>query len=192
MKNYLFFLLPLSLFSSDINFTKTFSSNIASDMTSNKIIISTSRDNSEDINTIFEKYTDLFKTNELISSKLQEDIKADYSTSRFNGVLSYQVKSYSFEKLNDFIKELLYLKDEKNLSLNIQNQESLLSEKLQENIIHNLRVKAIKFSKNYENRISSDLNKICKTKDIKIKETKTTNNNTNLLKVIVDYKLECN
>ena len=191
MKKYLLFLLPLSLLSSDINFTKTFSVNIASDMISNKIKITTTRNNSEDITTIFEKYNDIFKTNDVITSKLNETINTNYTTNKYTGILSYDIKSYSFEKINDFVREILYLKDEKDLNINIQNSKYILSDRLKENIIHNLRIKAIEFSKPYENKISNDLNKICKTKDIKIKETKIAKSNTNVLKVIANYKLEC-
>jgi len=69
MKKYLFFLLPISLYSSNINFTKVFINEIASDMLSSKITITTSNESSDDITTIFEKYIDIFKTNELISIK---------------------------------------------------------------------------------------------------------------------------
>jgi len=105
--------------------------------------------------------------------------------------LTYSVKTYSFEKLNSFVKELLYLKDEKNLNINIQSAKSILSEKLKEQSIHALRLKAINFSKIYENKLSRDLNRICLTKDIKIKDEKIINNNTNILKLFVNYTMEC-
>ena len=191
MHKYLFFLLPFSLYSSEINFSKVFTNKVASDMLSNNITIKVTRDNSDDIETIFEKYIDIFKTNNLSSIKLKENIKVNYSTNIYTGILSYNVKSYSFEKLNDFVKELQYLKDEKNLNINIENTKSILSENLKEQSIHNLRVKAINYSKSYENKLSKDLNKICLTKDVTMKDKKTINNDTNILKVFVDYKLEC-
>jgi len=146
MKKYLLFLLPFSLFSSEINFTKTYTQEIASDMISDNIIIKTSRDNSDDIVTIFEKYNDLFKTNELISTKQKEQISSNFTSNKYTGILNYNIKAYSFEKLNDFIKDLLYLKDEKNLTITIEKPKYILSNKLEEKIIHNLRVKAINFS----------------------------------------------
>jgi hypothetical protein len=191
MKKYLLFLLPLSLLSSEINFTKTFKSEVASDMISDNIIIKTSRDNSDDIITIFEKYNDLFKTSELIYTKQKEQITPNYNTNIYSGNLSYNIKSYSFEKINDFIKELLYLKDEKNLTISIEEPKYILSNKLQEEITHKLRVKAINFSKTYVNKLSNDLNKQCELKDVKIQDVKTTIQNTNIIDLKVDYKMEC-
>lgn len=192
MKKYLFFLLPISLYSSSINFEKVFVSQIASDMLSTKITITTSNNNSDDIETIFEKYIDIFKTNNLESIINKKQITTNFTNqSSYNGILTYTIKTYSFEKLDSFVKELLYLKDEKNLNIKIQSPKAILSQNLQEQSIHNLRVKAINFSKTYENRLSKDLNKICLTKDIKIKDEKIINNDTNILKLFVDYKLEC-
>ena len=191
MKKYLFLLLPFSLYSSEINFSKTFTKQVPSDMISNQFDILVSRDNSDDITTIFEKYIDIFKTNELISIKLQDNIKANYNTNIYNGKLSYKVKTYSFEKLNDFVKELLYLKDEKNLTLNIQTAKSILSEKLKEQTFQSLRIKAINYGNIYQNRLTNDIRKSCLTKDIKIKDKQIINNITNTLKIFVDYKLEC-
>jgi hypothetical protein len=192
MKKYLFFLLPLSLYSSNINFEKVFVTQISSDMLSTKITITTSNNNSDDIETIFEKYIDIFKTNNLESIINKKQITTNFTNqSSYNGILTYTIKTYSFEKLDSFIKELLYLKDEKNLNIKIQSPKAILSENLQEQSIHNLRVKAINFSKTYENRLSKDLNKICLTKDIKIKDEKIINNDTNILKLFVNYKLEC-
>ena len=191
MKKYLLFLLPLSLLSAEIHFTKTFKAEVASDMISDNIVIKTSRDNSDDIVTIFEKYNDLFKTSKLIYTKQKEQITPNYNTNIYSGNLSYTIKSYSFEKINDFIKELLYLKDEKNLTIIIEEPKYILSTKLQEEITHKLRVKAINFSKTYVNKLSNDLNKQCELKDVKIQDVKTTIQNTNIIDLKVDYKMEC-
>jgi len=191
MKKYLFLLLPFSLYSSEINFSKIFTKQIPSDMISNQFDILVSRDNSDDITTIFEKYIDIFTTNELISIKLQDNIKANYNTNIYSGKLSYKVKTHSFEKLNDFVKELLYLKDEKNLTLNIQTAKSILSNKLKEQTFHALRIRAINYGKSYQNSLTNDIKRRCITKDIKIKDKQIINNNTNTLKIFVDYKLEC-
>ncbi len=191
MKKYLLFLLPLSLLSAEIHFTKTFKAEVDSDMISDNIVIKTSRDNSDDIVTIFEKYNDLFKTSKLIYTKQKEQIMPNYNTNIYSGNLSYNIKSYSFENLNDFIKDLLYLKDEKNLTITIQEPKYILSTKLQEEITHKLRVKAINFSKTYVNKLSNDLNKQCELKDVKIQDVKTTIQDTNIIDLKVDYKMEC-
>ena len=216
MLNKLIFLsLPILLFSTEINFTKSFTKKVSSDELTTKIAIKLQGNDEDDIVTILEKYNDLIKSDDtirkekgLFSINPRYKIKNNKSTIvGYNGILSYNIFTKKSTTMNAFIKELLYAKDEPEVNLQISNMHWIISDTLNDEVTNKLRLKMITWSKQYANQLSSELGTVCTTKKIDLNQNfsykkrrnlKATNkalpipkNTNNQISIRADYTMDC-
>jgi len=171
-------ILPFILFASQINFNKKFSKKVSSDELTTRITIKLTRPDEDDISPILNKYNDLIKQSVGINKhrgnfSINPKYKYKNGNSKivgYNGNLSYTISSKSSKNMNEFIKELLYAKDEPKLSIVISSLQWIISNNLKEEISNNLRLDAIIWAKEYTNKLSSKLNTTCITKSININQ----------------------
>jgi len=167
------------LFSTQINFNKTFSKNVSSDELTTRITIKLTRGAEDDISPILNKYNEFIKQS--VGVQKQRGVfsinpKYVYKNGQskivgYNGNLSYNITSKSSKNMNYFIKELLYSKDEKNLSIIISSLRWKISDELKESTSNNLRLEAIVWSKDYVAKLSNKLNTQCVSKNISINQS---------------------
>jgi len=147
MKKIILILLsPFVLFATQINFDKTFYKNVTADRLSTNITIKLTRQNQNEINPILNKYNDIIKNDKKVSKKRGNfSIAPKYiyknNISRivaYNGNLSYEVSSFSYEDINEFITSILDEKDERDLSIVISSLSWKVSDKLKEKLNNDL------------------------------------------------------
>jgi len=179
MKKIILILLsPFVLFATQINFDKTFYKNVTADKLSTNITIKVTRQNQNEINPILNKYNDIIKNDKKVSKKRGNfSIAPKYiyknNISRivaYNGNLSYEVSSFSYEDINEFITSILDEKDERDLSIVISSLSWKVSDKLKEKLNNDLRLEAITWSSKYANTLSNETSSNCKVNEININQ----------------------
>ncbi len=171
----LLFLLPIGLFSYELNFNKKFSKNISSNILISHINITIEDKEEEYINEtigIFNEYIedneDVIKKNgnfNLLPKYKYYDRKQHFVG--YVGSLMYNIESINATSINKFINELLAIKNKFNtdkIKINISNTTWNISQKLYEDTLDSLRLDAITWIKFY----SSNLSTQCRVKRIDI------------------------
>ena len=168
-------LVPLSLFSYELNFSKNFTQEINPDILSTRISVNIQNKDERFINDNLESINEYIKDSQDIKYKngsfnLTPRYTYKNSNRKFAGYvgnLSYIITSKDATIMNDFISELINLKDKiavKSLKLNINNTSWQVSKTKYNNSLDILRLDAI----NWVNEYASTLNKSCKVKKINI------------------------
>ncbi len=70
--------------------------------------------------------------------------------------------------MNRFIKSLLKLKDDEDISVTVSGLNWIVSQNKKDKVIDELRLESIIWSKKYASEISKKINSTCKTKEIRI------------------------
>ncbi len=70
--------------------------------------------------------------------------------------------------MNRFIKSLLKLKDDEDISVSVSGLNWIVSQNKKDEVIDELRLESIMWSKKYASEISQKINSSCKTKEIRI------------------------
>ncbi len=171
----LYFVLPVSLFSYELNFNKKFSKKVSADVISSFINI-TVEDKEEDninekievFNTFIEENTNIIKKNGNFSltpkykyyNKKQEFVG-------YIGSLRYGLESKDAISINGFINELISMKNKFNstkIKVNISSVSWNISQKLYDDSLDDLRLDAITWIKFY----ATNLSKQCVVKKIDV------------------------
>ena len=168
-------LVPLSLFSYELNFSKNFTKEISPDILSTRISVNIQNKDERFINDNLESINEYIKDSQNIKYKNGSfNLTPRYTYKNSNrkfvgyvGNLSYVVTSKDATIMNEFISELINLKDKiavKSLKLNINNTSWQVSKTKYNNSLDILRLESINWIKEY----ASTLNKSCKVKKISI------------------------
>jgi predicted secreted protein len=159
-------LIPLSLFSYELNFSKKFSTSINPDILTTKISANLQNKDERFISDNLESINDFIKENKEIQYKngrFHLTPKYTYKNSNrkfteYIGNISYMITSKDANTMNEFISELIDVKDKlnvKTLKLNINNTTWQISDELHNQSQDKLRLEAINWITNYAKNLNS-------------------------------------
>ena len=168
-------LVPLSLFSYELNFSKKFSQVVNPDILTTRISANIQNKDERFISDNLESINDHVKESKDIKYKhgsFNLTPRYSYKNNKrkfigYAGHLSYIITSKNANSMNEFISELIEVKEKlevNSLKLNINNTTWKVSDELQQKSLDNLRLKAIKWISSYANK----LDRSCTIKKINI------------------------
>ncbi len=189
MKKRFFFaalLLPSLGFSYELNFNKSFTKVVNSDLLTTNITISVEKKDENKVNSEIEKFNDfLKKTNDVTlkngSFTLSPKYKYHDNKQEFLGYvgsLRYTAESKNAKDLNGFMDKLISIKENiksEEVKLNISNVSWKTSDQLENKSFDELRLEAITWIDGYAKTLSSQVSKYCEVSKINIFETNTGN-----------------
>ncbi len=192
----LFFILPLGLFSYELNFNKKFSRKVSADILTSYINI-TIEDKKEDyISSKIEIFNDYIEENEDVIKKngnFNLTPKYKYYDKKqifvgYIGSLMYNIESKDAVSINQFINQLLDMKNKFNttkIKVNISNTTWKVSQKLYSDNLDRLRLESINWITFY----ASNLSKQCIVKRINISSERNHNLNIRPMSraIMADY-----
>ncbi len=174
----IFVLLCVSIyvFGFEISFNKKFIKHITPDKLSTHVTINVVKDDEIDISPILNKFNKFIIQNEKVEKKggifsISPKYKYKNGTSRiigYNGSLRYTIFSTNSDDINEFIKIVLNLKDDDDTSVSISSLNWIVSDSKYSNIIEELRLKAIIWSKEYALTLSNKMGTLCEVKVINL------------------------
>lgn len=179
-------LLPILSFSYEINFNKNFSKVVNPDLLNTYINISVEKNDESKVNTEIEKFNTFIKSNKSITLKngsftLSPKYKYYDNKQEFVGYvgsLRYTAESADAKKLNNFMDELILIKDKtksEDVKLNISNVSWKISDELQNKSYDELRLESITWLESYAKTLSVKLSKSCEIKTINVNESQNGN-----------------
>jgi len=160
----------------EINFNKKFTKYITPDQLSTNITISILKEDENEVSPIVDKFSKIINNNDTIKkhhgttsiSPKYKYYKGSSTIIGYIGSIRYQILSSSSEDINIFIKELLNLKDDEDVSISISSLKWIISDIKHDQALENLRLDAIVWPTNYITTLSTKLNKECNIKTINI------------------------
>ena len=169
-----------SLLSYELNFNKKFSQKIAPDILKSYLSITIQNNDEKYINNHIEEFNDYLKYNDNIIKQngvYNLNPKYTYTNKKqifdgYTGVLRYDILTNNATNMNEFVLEILELKDKmnsSNIKLNISNTSWIVSKELYDKSTDELRILAINWISIY----SKNLNKQCVIKAININNNST-------------------
>lgn len=175
-KLYLLTAVPALLFSFDVNFNKKFSKTLIQDTLTSNISIVVTDDNEKKVNKTLEKFNKNIKS----YHKVEKDfgtltIRPNYRTSSnvpkitgYRGELRYKVSSTKASSINEFISNLIELKNDRDTNIIINNLSWTVKEDEYIKAQEELRLTSIQWLDNYAKELSNTLNKQCEIKSINV------------------------
>ena len=205
MKKLFIFILPILLYSSEIKFSKTFTKVFLNDILTSEIHLNVSSKSADDFDGILEKYNSLLEEDLIIHSEILKNntipIYNNTDIVRFDSTVIFKIDTLSASNLHDFFKIVKDSKNEDSLKLSFKNIKWTNSVILENKIQDNLKTNSIAWISNYANTLSLKLNKVCKVKNIDLKNNKIPNVivNNNIAKnksndsrkIYANYTMEC-
>lgn len=175
-------LLPISLFSYEVSFTKKFTKLVTPDLLTTYVNVSMENDSEKFINKHIEKFNEYIKNNSLIektNGNFTLSPKYNYfkNTQKFIGYvgnLKYTIKAKNASNLNKFIDDLIELEnkfDRNNIKLRISNVSWITSSELYDNSMDSLRIDAMTWIERYASSLKNVLSKDCIVKSININQS---------------------
>lgn len=175
-------LVPISLFSYEVSFTKKFTKLVTPDLLTTYVNVSIENDSEEFINKHIEKFNEYIKNNSLIEKthgNFTLSPKYNYfkNTQKFIGYvgnLKYTIKAKNASNLNKFIDDLIELEnkfDRANVKLRISNVSWITSSELYDNSVDSLRIDAMTWIERYASSLKNILSKDCIVKSININKS---------------------
>ena len=179
-------LLPILLFSYELDFNKSFSKVVNPDLLNTYININVEKKDESKVNIEIEKFNDFMKNNKSITLKngsftLSPKYKYYENKQEFVGYvgsLRYTAESTDAKKLNSFMDELISIKDStksEDVKLNISNVSWKISDELQNKSYDELRLESITWLESYSKTLSTKLSKSCEIKTINVNESQNGN-----------------
>ena len=173
--------LPILAFSYEINFNKSFSKVVNPDLLTTNINISVEKKDEKSVNIEIEKFNTFLKNTKNITIKNTNynlTPKYDYENNKsiFKGFIAntrFQAESKEAKEINDFLDDLLALKDSfksDDIKVNISNLSWEISENLQNKNIDELRIDVLLWIGNYTKELSNKNGKKCEVKNVNINE----------------------
>jgi len=222
MKNILLastLLLPSILLSYELDFNKTFTKSIQNDKLQTNISIKIDSKNIDYINEKIEDFQNFINKNTSITKKNGSyNLIPNYVYQNkerkfvgYKGTLNYIIESPDHKKINYFIKKLNNIKEKmstSNVKLTISNLKWIVSKKLYDNNMDDMRIESIYWIKNYMKKIDENcmINHISinqnnnyirqsYSKSAMVESTKTYNvvpsQSARSITLKTNYKLEC-
>ena len=177
IKKTALFLLPISLFAFDINFSKSFTKELMPDTLSTNITIRIESKNEQEVSNRLSLFNKEIKRNKAVEKKLGNyNIRPNFKYSSNNtpkiinyiGELRYKVNSDKAKKINQFILNLNALKSSRDTSILVSGLSWKVKEETRNIAYDILRLEAISWSETYAKNLSKDLDKKCNVKSISI------------------------
>lgn len=179
MKLFMGLLLPILAFSYEIEFNKSFSKVVNPDLLTTNVNISVEKKDEVRVNSEIEKFNDFFKEyDEVVIKDGRYNLSPRYKYinnkqifTGYIGSLRYKIESNSAKNINEFINQILELKDRsKNdeLKLNISNINWNVSNELYNKNLDNLRIESILWINDYAKSLSNKISKRCSVEKIDI------------------------
>ena len=156
--------IPTILLSFELEFKKTFTSEIQNDKVQTNINISVNSKKIDFINEKIEFFQDFIKEdNSVVKKNGNYNLIPNYSYKNnvqkfvgYKGSLSYTIESTKYETLDKFVGDIIDIKNNMNskrLRLTVSNVQWIVSDKLQDKNIDKLQLDAISWIKNYKNTL---------------------------------------
>lgn len=178
MKNLLLsslFILPSVLSAYELEFNKSFNKNIQNDKVHTNISITVDSKEIDFINEKVEFFQDFIKENNSVTKKNGNySLVPNYSYQNnkqnfigYKGTLYYGIETSKYENLNQFMTEIIDIKNNMNTNkviLSISNVEWIVSKELYERNIDTMRIEALSWIKNYIKTLSDS----CMIKNVSI------------------------
>ena len=176
IKIFTILLIPFILFGFDINFNKKFEKQIAPDKLSTHITVTVVKDVESEITKELDSFNKLISRNDDIEKRAGEfSVRPKYRYHKgestligYNGTLRYTILSDNSKDMNKFIKSLLSLKDDEEISVSVSSLNWIISNSKKSELTEVLRLQSIKWAKKYARDISKELNNNCIIKNIHI------------------------
>lgn len=172
----LFLLLPIALFSFEIEFNKNFSQELPHDVLSAYLTVSIEDETETKVNTRLEVFNKQIKSYNKVERKLGTfDIRPKYkhsnSTPRVSGyigVLRYKVSSNKAMFLDELISDISEMKENRDTSVSLYSLKWGVKDETYSVGVDLLRLEAITWIQNHAKVLSSDISKNCEVKKIEI------------------------
>lgn len=172
-------LLPISLFSYEINFHKRFTKLVTPDLLSTFVNFKVENESEEFINKHIEKFNNYIKNNTSVEKKdgkftISPKYKYFKNTQKFIGyvgTLRYVIRADNAKDMNKFINDLINLEDDidgNNVKFKVSNVSWITSNGLYASSVDALRIDAIKWIDSYTKSLKKDISKNCHVKSIVI------------------------
>lgn len=169
-------LIPASLFSFELEFSKEFTHQLPHDTLSAKLLITIEDETESIVNNRFKVFSKKINSFDKVEKKLEKfNIKPRYrhldSTPRiigYKGELKYELNSYKARDMHDFISEVTELKKYRDTNVSVSNLAWSVREATYNVTLDLLRLEAINWADRYANNLSNDLNKNCVVRKIVI------------------------
>ena len=176
MRYLLLFILPIYLFSFELNFNKKFTKSLTEDTLTTYFSIVVENESEKKINKILNKFNQKIKKDNKVEKKDGTlTIRPKYRTSNnapkitgYIGELRYKVSSNKASDINNFISNIIELKEDRNTNIVINNLRWTVKDKSFDVAYDTLRLEAIHWANNYTKNLSDDLSLTCKIKNISI------------------------
>lgn len=168
--------LPLFLFSFEVNFSKKFSKSLNEDTLVTYFSIVVNKDSEEEINKALSRFDKKIKRFDKVEkSNGTLTIRPQYRTSNnapkitgYTGELRYKISSNKASNLNEFLDEMINLKEHRSTNIVINNLRWTVKDEIYEKENDNLRLEAIKWASLHAKFLSKELKQKCELKDISI------------------------
>ena len=168
MKTFLLssvFIIPSILSAYELEFNKSFNKNIQNDKVHTKISITVNSKEIAFINEKIEFFQDFIKENNSVTKKNGNySLVPNYSYINnkqnfigYKGTLHYGIETPEYENLNQFMTEVIDIKNNMNSSkvkLSVSNVEWIVSKELYEKNIDTMRIESLTWIKNYIKTLS--------------------------------------
>jgi uncharacterized protein YggE len=163
-----------SLFSYTIEFKKSFFATIKPDTLQTNLNINVKKQTEKDIISALSKLSkkmEKFKDLEIRGGNYSINVNYSYEKNKrykngYTGYMSYTISSKESEKMEKFIADFINDKKDSDIDINIGSINWIISDKLTESKLDELRLQAIKWSKDYAKTLSKELNQTCKQSKI--------------------------
>lgn len=169
-------LIPISLFSFDLEFNKSFSHSLPHDILTTNLIITITDDSEKEVDNRLTKFNELIKNYSKVEKKLGVfNIKPKYRHSSstpvilgYIGELVYKVDADKALYMDEFISNITDLKKFRDTTVSISNLSWSVKQSTYNVTLDLLRLEAISWAKTYAQNLSNDLKEICTIKSISI------------------------
>lgn len=174
MKKFLLLLLPVLMFSYEINFNKTFSKDVMPDILSANISVSIEDDEERVVIKRLKVFNKEIKAYKKVEKELGRfNVRPIYQHSSnsplikgYKGTLSYKISSKDALFIGEFVEKITSLKTNRDTTVSLNNLSWRVKKETLSVINDLLRLEAITWAENYVKTLSSDLNRECVVKSI--------------------------
>lgn len=176
-KSAITLLLPLSLYSFEVDFNKKFTKELMADTLSTNISIRIESDKEQDISTRLNRFNEEIKDFDDVDKKLGSfTIRPSYKYSSthtpkiigYIGELRYTINSDNAKSIDEFITSLNKLKKQRDTSISVANLSWKVKDSTYNVALDILRLEAISWGQVYAQNLSNDIKKRCSLKNITI------------------------
>ena len=174
----LFVLLYVSVyvFSFELTFNKKFVKETIPDLLGTNISVIVFKTDETEIAPILAKYTKKFDRDKSVDKKnglvsILPKYKYANGISKiigYTGKIQYKISSQKSENINNFIQDILELRDDEDVSISIAALKWQMSDAKYNEILDSLRLESVQWPIQYSNTLSNKIAKACEVKNINI------------------------